>query len=131
MTDHHLLEGRLILVVEDEFLLADDLSTNLQSMGAVVVGPAATVQNGISLIEATSNIGAAVLDINLRDTLVFPVADALEDRHIPFLFTSGYDRTIVPERHLNVSQVPKPYDLAEIAERLCAMLDAERGRPTG
>jgi DNA-binding response OmpR family regulator len=65
-----------VLVAEDEFLLADDLSTMLREQGAIVVGPAPTLEKAEALLQNSDAVDAAVLDINLRDILVYPVARA-------------------------------------------------------
>ena len=80
------LRGTRILVVEDEYLLADDLNNALADAGAHVLGPAASVEDATALIGNEATIDAAILDVNLRGDMVFPLADALRERGIPFAF---------------------------------------------
>ena len=77
-----------VLVVEDEFLLADDLTRSLHAEGAVVVGPVPTVEQALNLLQG-GGVDAAVLDVNLRDSVIYPVLRALEEREIPFLLTTA------------------------------------------
>jgi CheY-like chemotaxis protein len=102
------LFGRHILVVEDEYLIADDLRDSLVSVGAAVVGPIATVAEAIDYIKSGSALDGAILDINLRGDMVFPVADALRSRGQPFIFATGYDSWSLPERFSDVPFVQKP-----------------------
>lgn len=83
------LDGAKILVVEDEFLIMMDLQMQLEDQGAVVVG-AASVAAGLEKVEAACD--AAILDVRLPDGEVYPVAEALRDRDVPFLFHSGHAR---------------------------------------
>lgn len=83
------LEGKRILIVEDEALVAAMLADMLQEFGAVVVGPAGTIGVGMGLAR-TAEIDAAVLDVNLRGERIDPVAEALEARGIGFIFATGY-----------------------------------------
>ncbi len=82
------LDGALVLVVEDEPLIALDIREGLAEAGAVVIGPASTVGRALSLTE-TNDLSAAVLDVRLDGETVFPVAAALADRLIPFVFHTG------------------------------------------
>ena len=110
-----------VLVVEDEFLLADDLTRSLHAEGAVVVGPAPTVEQALNLLQG-GGVDAAVLDVNLRDSVIYPVLRTLEQREIPFLLTTGYDEAVVPEQYRKAPRVSKPYDIAEVVQHLVTML---------
>lgn len=111
--------GKRILVVEDEFLLAEETRRKLTKLGATVVGPTARVKQAIALIE-DEQIDAAILDIFLDDTLVFPVADLLEERNIPFVFASAYDASVIPGRFNGYLLCEKPVELEAIARGLFA-----------
>jgi CheY-like chemotaxis protein len=100
---------RRILVVEDKYFIAEELREALDRLGATMVGPAPTGEKALALLTAEP-IDAAVLDINLRGEMSFAVADALEERGIPFVFATGYDRAAVPERYRNVPHWAKPFD---------------------
>jgi CheY-like chemotaxis protein len=85
------LRGRLVLVVEDEFLIARDLELLLRRNGWGVLGPAATVDQALRLL-AGQTPAVALLDVDLRGELVTPVAAALRARGVPFVLVSAYDR---------------------------------------
>lgn len=90
-----LLQGRCVLVVEDEYFIADAMQRGLRKAGARVVGPAASVAEALALLQAEP-VDGAVLDLNLDNEKTFPVADALEARGIPFLFATGYNLADIP-----------------------------------
>lgn len=116
------LAGRRILIAEDEYLVAFDLRDELQLAGATVLGPAPSVDAALELIAANAQIDAAVLDINLDGKLVFPAADALILRKVPFLLTTGYDKAATPELYRHLPRCEKPFDPAEIVSRLAEAL---------
>src|SRR5438309_716085 len=87
MTDEP--RGRRFLVVEDEYVIAADLAVCLQALGIEVAGPAASVAEALTLLESDGDrLDGAVLDINLGNERVYPVADVLRGRGIPFVFTT-------------------------------------------
>jgi CheY-like chemotaxis protein len=84
--------GPLVLVAEDEFLLALELGLLLEGHGYRVLGPASTVAEALRLLAAETP-DVAVLDVNLRGETVTPVAEALRASGVPFLLASAYDRS--------------------------------------
>ena len=108
------LDGRHILVIEDEHIVAEALSRCLRTCGAEIVGPAATVEQALKLLETTDQIDGALLDIDLRGIRAYAVADRLIARGVPFVFATGYETTI-PERYRHVTVIQKPFDVAETA----------------
>jgi CheY-like chemotaxis protein len=113
------LRGHRLLIVEDEYLIAADLAASLEKVGAEVVGPAASVKEALELVqEDAGQLDAAVLDINLRGEQVFPVADVLARRGVPFVFTTGYDGVAVPSPYAGVPRFEKPVNNAELARLL-------------
>jgi len=83
-----------ILIVEDEWILAGDLARFFADMGAIVLGPAASVAQAVA---HTWKAEAAILDINLNGGRVFPIADELMRRGVPFVFFSGDEEIAIPE----------------------------------
>lgn len=124
---HPLSGSQRILVVEDQGLLADDLATALRSAGHHVVGPEPTVDRALKRLSSEAALDAAILDINLRGKLVWPVADELAGRGIPFMFVTGYDDEAVPARFEHVARSRKPVDADRIVEALIAGM-AEQAR---
>jgi DNA-binding NarL/FixJ family response regulator len=113
------MRGRRLMIVEDEYLVARDLAGSLRELGVEVVGPAGTVNDALLLLEAEgTTIDAAVLDINLREDRVYPVADALTRRGVPFVFATGYDVLTIPETYATVPRCEKPVDKAELVRLL-------------
>jgi two-component SAPR family response regulator len=101
------LQGLRVLVVEDEHLVALALADDLEEAGAIVVGPAASVEGALGLI-AQHAVDAAVRDIKLQAQMVFPVADVLAAKDVPFLFTSGFDAAVLPAHYADVPTCDKP-----------------------
>ncbi len=115
MLEHPSLTGRRILIVEDEYLIAMDLALKLGDIGADVVGPAGSVAEAMELVESTGgSLDGAVLDVNLRDERVYPVADALAALGVRFIFASGYDAGLMPPAYAEVPRCAKPIDTAMI-----------------
>lgn len=110
----HRLEGRRILVVEDEYLIADDMRDALLDAGAEVLGPVPSIDAAASLIQAEDRIDGALLDINLGGTTVFEIADTLMARGVPFAFATGYDQWAIPERFAQVPRLEKPVKAGQI-----------------
>ena len=113
-----LFAGRHVLVVEDDFFIADDLVASLEAVGATVVGPVAFVRDALDLIGRGERLDGAVLDINLQGEMVFLVADALMERAISFVFATGYDPSIVPARFAGVLICEKPINVDEVARAM-------------
>lgn len=99
-----------ILVVEDEYLLADAITDALKALGAHVVGPIGQLSEALALMQ-TATLDGAVLDINLRGEMVFPLADALTARGVPYVFTTGYGQENIPARYKDIPILPKPVDV--------------------
>ena len=83
------LEGLKVLVVEDDFIVAFDMQSILEEQGALVLGPAASVTEAQALLQREVP-DLAVLDVNLNGEYVFPVAEALVARGVPFVFATAY-----------------------------------------
>src|SRR4051812_16562767 len=84
------LEGRRVLVIEDEFIVALDLGHTLRSFGCEVLGPVASIAQALALL-GRERPDAATLDLNLLDGLAVPVAELLAGMGVPFLVCSAYD----------------------------------------
>jgi CheY-like chemotaxis protein len=112
---------RRVLVVEDEYFIADDLVRALERRGAEVVGPASTLQQALELLSSTAEISGAVLDVNLRGERVFPLADELMRRGVPFVFATGYDQGSLPDAYRQVPCWAKPYNDEGLVQALPAL----------
>ena len=116
------LNGCKILVVEDEYMIADDLVALLCDARAEVIGPAASLPQAIRLAADTEVIDAAVLDINLRGVPVFPLVDELAGRAVPMMFLTGYGENNIPGEYSDIVRCEKPMSAAHIIGMLQAML---------
>lgn len=112
------LSGRRVLIVEDEYLVADGLRQMLEDAGATVLGPAPSAGKAMQLIAAEPVIDGAVLDINLGGETSFGAADKLSERGVPFLFTTGYAQLNLPERYQHVRHCQKPISSGELTRVL-------------
>lgn len=119
------LAGRRILVVEDEVILAWALQDMLAGYGCVVVGPAAGVSDALELIGREA-IDAAVLDVNLNREKCYPVADALANKGIPFVFSTAYSAESLEEGYRQHPSVQKPHSAPDLADALAALLPPAR-----
>ena len=115
-----------ILVVEDEMIVAALLEDRLLSLGCDVVGPAPRIDEALELLKVHP-VDAAVLDVNIDGQPVFPVADELARRNIPFLFATAYGKAGVAERHQRQAILEKPYQERSLEHALRAAL-LTRGR---
>ena len=113
-----LLDGRRILLVEDDYFIADAMSDALEDAGATVLGPVSSVEEALALLDREREVDSAILDINLNGEMVFPVADMLTARGIPFLFATGYDEAAVPPAWRHVIRCEKPVNAAAVARAL-------------
>ncbi|CAN5908785.1 response regulator [soil metagenome] len=116
------MQGLRILVVEDEFLLAEDLRQALEGAGVVVLGPVASLAKAQARVLTESTIHGAVLDINVGGQRIFPLADVLMDRGVPFVFVSGYDIGVVPPRFTGIPLLQKPVSLDALTSALMALI---------
>jgi CheY-like chemotaxis protein len=114
------LKGLRVLVVEDEALVALQLEDMLSDLGCAVIGPAARVHQALDLLNG-QRVDAAVLDLNVAGELVYPVADALTRRGVPFIFATGYGASGLTEPYRSRPVLQKPFLLSQLRK---AMLDS-------
>ena len=106
-----ILSGRRILVVEDDYLVAQLLVDLLQDAGAEVIGPIGHVDEAIAFIEGNSEkFDGAVLDVNLHGKKSYPIADALAARSVEFVFTTGYDAGVLEGKYAHYPRCEKPFN---------------------
>ena len=119
------LHGLRILIVEDNFVLADALRYLLAGYDGVVTAIAPTVERAHTALDAEA-VDVAVLDINLNGDSVVPFAEHLRAAGIPFLFVTGYgdDPELLPEHLRELPRLEKPVE----ADRLVALLLELTGR---
>jgi CheY-like chemotaxis protein len=118
------LSGCRVLVIEDEYFLADDIVRTLSALGASVVGPFGDLKEATDVVHGDVGIDAAIVDINLRSEMVFPLARILLARKVPFVFTTGYDNGSIAPEFQDVRLWGKPLDIAAMARDLTGMIKA-------
>lgn len=117
MENDGLPAGLRVLIVEDEMLLAFMLQDLLAEWGCKVVGPAGRVPKAVSLAESET-LNGAILDVNVAGTEVYPVARALADRGIPFIFVSGYAASRLPLEWRDRPTLQKPFQPRDLAQSM-------------
>jgi CheY-like chemotaxis protein len=117
MTD---LGGLRVLVVEDEGSVALLIEGMLEDLGCEVAASVATLGKALTAAR-TETLDFAVLDVNLDGELVFPVAEILKGRQLPFIFSTGYGRVGVPESFKDCEVLNKPYTIEDLKRTLFSM----------
>lgn len=111
------------MIVEDETIVAMDISMTLEGEGILVVGPHVSVSGAMGTLDKT-RIDAAVLDVDLQGERVFPVADRLVEREVPFIFHTGArDLDMLRVNYPHAPIITKPADPRHIIEHLDALLE--------
>jgi CheY-like chemotaxis protein len=116
------LSGKRILIVEDEFYIALDLSRALSAAGAHVVGPFPDCADALQALER-KKVDAAVLDVKLQAGTACAVAKELKRRHIPFLLATGYERYMLPPQFLDAPHLLKPFGERHLVEAMEQVLE--------
>lgn len=120
--------GARVLLAEDEAIVAMDLGFLLQGAGATVVGPLATLADTVASAQS-ADIDVALLDINLGGNDVFPAAEVLAERGVPFVFHTGHgDRGELWNRFPGRRVLLKPADPDEILRSLADAISDSRDR---
>ncbi len=111
-----------VLIVEDEYLVAETYRSAVEELGYEVKGPAPTVEFALDLLERDP-VDCALLDVLLRGRLVIPVARRLQEIGVPFVFLSGADvRDVLPDEFHDVRVLEKPTTPDELGAALSEML---------
>ena len=102
------LGGKRILIAEDDFFLAGELARDFRRWGAVVIGPVSSLAAASDALSHEPSLDGAVLDINLRGEMVYPLVDDLREQGVPCVFATGYDLYAVPSAHQHIPHCQKP-----------------------
>jgi DNA-binding response OmpR family regulator len=111
------LLGRRVLIVEDDPYITLALEETLTDFGLVVAGAARSVAQALRLAQSSA-FDIALLDVNIGQERIEPVADVIEARGIPFIFTTGCGRAGLPEAYLRRAIIEKPFYVEEILRAL-------------
>jgi two-component SAPR family response regulator len=118
------LHGLRVIVVEDETLVAILLEDMLAELGCEVLWTAHRVSKALDLV-ANSTPDAAVLDVNIAGDEVYPVAQALAARGIPFVFATGYGSRGLTDTWRGRPIVQKPFQVEHLSHGLLSALGNE------
>ena len=111
------LEGRRILVVEDEFLIAMEVEDVLRGLDAEVVGPFGRLAPALGAVQREA-LDGAVLDVRIGGETIEPVAAVLVSRGVPVLLTTGYEGDQLPPDLRHLPRLRKPFDERDLREML-------------
>lgn len=118
------LRGRRILVVEDEYMTAEEITDLLAESGADTIGPVAFVGDAEILVAREDRIDGAILDVNLHGDPIWPVIDALLARNIPVVLETGYDPSAIPSAYAHLPRCEKPTGGQDLTRALARALSA-------
>ncbi|HVJ55394.1 MAG TPA: HWE histidine kinase domain-containing protein [Aliidongia sp.] len=124
--DPSTFSGCRILLIEDSGLVALTVQAMLEDADIQIVGPIGNLRDAVRAAMETP-FDAAILDVDLAGNPVWPVADALHKRGLPFVFTTGYQEAVVPQRFSGRPVLLKPYrsaDLIAVLSELCCLTKA-------
>jgi len=117
------LEGVRVLLVEDEYLVASLIEEMLEIAGCIVTGPIPRLAQAVDAADRET-CDAAVLDVNLAGERIYPVADILSRRNIPFVFVTGYG--VLPGEYANRPRLCKPFKMADLLDTLSDIVKTAR-----
>lgn len=112
-----------VLVVEDEYLIRMLLEDMLADLGYAVAAAVGTITEARELA-AHGDFSAAILDVNLDGQEIFPVADILKKRGLPFVFVTGYGERSLPEPYRDRPALQKPFQAEQLEAALSGLLAA-------
>ena len=115
------LSNRKVLVVEDEMMIAMLIEDMLDEFGCKLVGPATNVPRALDLI-GKEQVEIAVLDLNLDGQDTYAIADALQQKNVPFIFATGYGSTGLRQEYGNRPVLQKPFQARDLETALAEAL---------
>ena len=124
------LAGLRVLVVEDDYFIADEICTTLRDGGAEVLGPSPDIERGLDVVRS-ERLDCAVLDINLHGALAFNLASELRKRGTPSIFATGYDQSVLPSAFSDSVRLEKPVNLSELLRAVQSLCARSETRSTG
>ena len=113
------MPGR-VLIVEDEYLIRLLLEDMLEELGYNIAAVAANFDEGATHAKDTQ-VDVAILDVNIDGQQVFPIADTLKGRGVPFCFITGYGSQGLPEPYRQMPTLQKPFQMADLKATLARL----------
>lgn len=121
MDGERCLRGKSVLIVEDNFLLAEDLRSSVEQTGAEIIGPISDASQALAAAQE-KKIDIALLDVGLESQSSIAVARALAYRLIPFIIITGYVRDALPPELENALYLAKPVMPGSVLNVISALL---------
>lgn len=118
-----------LLVVEDEMLIAMQMSESLKEAGWTVMGPVATIEEANQLLERSGRPDAAILDVNLDGKTVYPLAETLQQQGVPILFCTGYETLDAGNRFEDCEKIRKPANAAQLIGAVLIAIEKQKRGP--
>lgn len=115
------LQGVRVLLVENQMIVAMQIEDMLRAAGCDVVGPVDTLQAAITLAHEEA-LDAVVLDVNLDGEKVYPAAEELQARGIPFILATGYGESTLPEKWRDQPRLSKPFRREQLEQLLSSVV---------
>jgi CheY-like chemotaxis protein len=112
-----------VLVVEDEYLIRMLLEDMLSDLGYSIAAAVGTVAEA-SALASKGDFNAAILDVNLDGQEIYPVADILKERGLPFVFVTGYGERALPDRYRDRPALQKPFQAEQLSKALTGLIAA-------
>ncbi len=109
-----------ILIVEDEYLIRMLLEDMLTELGYVVAGAVGSIKEACTIAEE-GEVDLAILDVNLDGEPVYPVADILVRRGLPFVFVTGYGEHALPDLYRGRPTLQKPFQAEDLRRTLAPL----------
>ncbi len=113
------LQGLRVLLVEDDYYLASDVSDAVQEAGGKVVGPFGNAREALEAV-SREHADVAVLDINLGQGPSFDLARKLQSTRVPIIFATGYSGGVLPEDLRTVTRLQKPFKGRDLVQCLAS-----------
>jgi CheY-like chemotaxis protein len=110
-----------ILVVEDEYLIRMLLEDMLADLGYEIAGAVGTIAEASDLA-ANADVQCAILDVNLAGQEIYPVADILATRRVPFIFVTGYGEGSLAEPYRGRPALQKPFQAEQLQKTIAGLL---------
>jgi CRP-like cAMP-binding protein/ActR/RegA family two-component response regulator len=124
-SDVQTTSGCRVLIVEDDYLLAEELARGLSGMGLRIQGPVSDIASALRILQQSGSVDVAVVDINLRGNMAYPISLELERQGVPFLFATAYAASAVPARFASAPRIGKPYSIREVAAAIARIARIE------
>lgn len=115
------LAGLRVMVVEDEFLVSMMIETVLMDEACDIIGPYDTITDALRIVEKVKT-DFAFLDVNVRDEKIYPVAEILAERGIPFVLLTGYGENAIPDDRPAWHVCAKPFTPHELISAMKAAI---------